>query len=101
VAVTQVIWTKKAIQNIDESSEFVAQKSIKAALNLVDKLLNIERIFLGSLFIDGPILFNNSKQKKYRYFIESDHKIVYYRKKNIVYIVMVFATKQNPKKLKP
>ena len=97
---SNAIWTKRALKDLEVIYDFLGSKSQTAALKLIIKLLEIDRYFNTSLFIDGPSQPSKSKKHDYRYIVESGHKIIYYRTKSSVYIVGVFDTRQNPKKFK-
>jgi plasmid stabilization system protein ParE len=100
MSLTEVIWSKNAIRDIEKATERIAEKSQKAALGLAERLLDTEKYFLGKVIVDGPILPTKSSKHLYRYFINGEFKIVYHRKKNKVYISAVFNCLQHPSKLK-
>lgn len=96
----KVIWTKRAITDLENIGDFLAQKSPSAAFRLINKILDVEKYFLSHLFLDGPSQVTISKMHDYRYIVHSRHKIIYYRSKGILFIVAVFDTRQSPNKLK-
>ena len=96
----KVVWTRRSVKDIEKIAEYYVEKSPTAALKIIDKILDMERFFLSALFLDGPDQVTRSKKHIYRYFVEGNYKLIYYRKRNYVFIVSVFATRQNSLKLK-
>ncbi len=97
---TEVIWTNRSINDVVISALYIAKESISAADKFIDKIFSSERIFLGEVNFEGRKHFSkNRADLDYRYYIEGNYKIIYYRKMEKVFIVTVFETRQDPDKL--
>lgn len=97
---TRVIWSARAQKDISNIADYLSNKSIEAAENVIANILNCERYFLDDVFFSGQIQPTKSRRNDYHYLIEGHYKIIYYRKLKNVFIVKVFDTRQDPNKLK-
>ncbi len=93
---SQVIWTHRALKDLEDIYDFISIDSEIAALNVVDEILDFENHFIGETFLEGPKLGIDN----YHYFIKNNYKLVYRRDDFIISIITVFDTRRNPDKLK-
>jgi toxin ParE1/3/4 len=97
----EVIWTKKAINQLENAVKYIKNESGKYYAEIVlNKILSSTR-FLNEFPLIGqtePLL--KFKKSEYRYLVVWSYKIVYRVTKERVTISRVFHTSQNPEKLK-
>jgi plasmid stabilization system protein ParE len=96
-----VEWSDKAIDDLQNIHDFIAQYSKNRAQKIVERIF--ERItILESGFVKiGQIedLLKDSKFE-YRYLLEDSYKIIYRIIHDKVEIVKIFDVRQDPKKIK-
>ncbi len=96
----KVVWTDLAIENLhliyqyyrDEVNSATAQK---IANGIVDKTILLET---NAEIGQREELLKNRK-KEFRYLIEGNYKVIYWKELKVVFIAAVFDTRQNPKKI--
>ena len=93
---SHVIWTHRALKDIEDIYDFISIDSEIAALNVVNEILDCENHFNGETFLEGPKL----GIENYYYFIKNNYKLVYRRDDFIISVITVFDTRRNPDKLK-
>ncbi len=96
----KVVWTAKAIKQLDRIYDFLAQQGLLVAEKQVLALL--EKVDLLKQFPQTGQQEPRLKhlKKGHRYLVESNYKLVYRIKGRLVHIVLVFDTRQDPGKLK-
>jgi toxin ParE1/3/4 len=96
-----VLWTDTAkfqledIYNyhVEKASHRVARKLVKS---IVDRTIHLDKNpKMGSL---EPLL--SKKKIEYRYLVEGNYKIIYWKHDNYIKIATVFDCRQNPEKMK-
>ncbi|MEI6508425.1 MAG: type II toxin-antitoxin system RelE/ParE family toxin [Bacteroidota bacterium] len=92
---SQVIWTHRALKDLEDIYDYISLDSEIADLNVVNEILDCEIHFSGETFLDGPKL----GIENYHYFIKNNYRIVYRRDDFIILIITVFDTRRNPDKL--
>ncbi len=90
-----VIWTKFAQQTLYENWEFIAKTDLKYANFIADKIIEASL----SLKFTKQFQVEESLGEPYRRIIYRNYKIIYVVKENLISIVRVFDTRQDPNKL--
>ena len=97
-----IVWSDKALKQLDEIFEFIAKDSPNSAAKVVDVLL--KEVECLSTFpklgkTDESLKF---LKKDHRFLIKGNYKIVYHimDEVNVIVINVVFDARQNPDKLK-
>jgi len=93
---SQVIWTHRALKDLEDIYDFIALDSESAAFNVISEILDLENHFSGDTFLEGPKL----GIEDYYFFIKNNYKIIYKRIDFIVTIITIFDTRRNPDKLR-
>lgn len=97
----RIEWTELSERQLQDIFNYYAfEANIKIARKIVNKI--IERVSIlesnplagakEELLIDYP--------EDYRYLVESNYKIIYWKKENLITIASVFDCRQNPMKIK-
>lgn len=93
--VTKVEWTEKAKLHLKKVYEHHAEYNEISAFELTERIIDkAESIVFPEQYQVDPY------HAKYRRMIEGDYKILFKNKNTIIYIMAVFPTKNNPKKIK-
>jgi len=93
----ELIWTEPSKDDLNEIYLFYANKSIKAANKLIDKLVAKPNILLQKGFENAGQV--DDINPKYRRLIEGDYKILYTTTETTIFINRVFDCRKNPDKL--
>jgi len=94
----EVVWTAKAFKDLISIYNLIAKDSKPAAKKVVESILNREEQ-LKSQPATGTIQRGLKLKKEYRFLIQSHYKIIYREGKTNIYVIKVFDTRQNPKKI--
>lgn len=99
--VKAVIWTIPAKQDLRDIYEYVARVSETIAHRLVLKIIDKAALLDTGFDEIGPAepLLRQTR-KNYRYLVSGNYKIIYRVDEDAIYIMTVFDTRQNPRKLK-
>jgi len=95
----KVIWTKRASKSLENIFDYIAKNSEKRAFDVVFEIKEHAEnlvIFPEKYQLEDYI----DKSKNVRRAVIYNYKILYRVKTDAVYIVNIFHTAQNPKKLK-
>ena len=96
-----IIWTDKALSDLNYIYLFIVPKSEVAAyktiLKIYDKVNSLEKGF-GKRG-QRELLLAHYKEE-YRYLLSGNYKIIYSLSEGVVYINTIFDVRQNPEKLK-
>ena|ERR1700757_3092975 len=98
MALKEVVWTAKAFKDLIAIYNLIAKDSTTAAKKVVDSILDREQQ-LKSQPTTGTIQRGLKLKKEYRFIIQSHYKIIYREGKTNIYVIKVFDTRQNPKKI--
>lgn len=91
----RVVWTSPAMHSLKDIWIFFAEKDISLANKISSSIIEAA---LSIVFIE-QYQIEESLGKPYRRIISGNYKIIYTRDKNIIYIITVFDTRQDPNKL--
>ncbi len=92
---SQVIWTHRALKDLEDIYDFISLDSEVATLNVVSEILDCETHFIGETFLEGPKLGIGN----YHYYIKNNYRLVYRRDNFSILIITIFDTRRNPDKL--
>lgn len=95
----KVVWSDKALYDLEDAFDFLSLKSVGAAERMVDRIIKkielLEELpYLGA--IETRLL---TKSKIYRYLVVGHHKVIYREDAGIIWILRIFDTGQNPDRL--
>jgi toxin ParE1/3/4 len=93
-----IVWTAKAFKDLVSIYNLIAKDSKTAAKKIVDSILDREEQ-LQSQPGSGTIQKGLTLKKEYRFLIQGHYKIIYREGKTNIYVIKVFDTRQNPKKI--
>jgi plasmid stabilization system protein ParE len=89
----KIKWTEKSLAALQNVYNFYAEKSVEAANRVVDDIIaTAESITFPEQYQQDEVL------PQFRRMIVRHYKIVYQVEDNIIYIMNVFDTRQNPLK---
>ncbi|MNK24455.1 Plasmid stabilization system protein [compost metagenome] len=93
----KVLWRKKASQNLEAIYEYILKESPQNAHMVFNKIYDLANslIVFPEKYPVEPILNN----PQVRFAVVWSFKIIYTTQNDSVYIMRVFNTKQNPKKI--
>ena len=96
----KVIWSVRSLRDLDKAHDLLSEDSLPSANRTVETVL--ERVDqLEQFSKSGPVEPSLAHRKKeHRYLVCGHYKIIYRIEKQKVFIIRVFDTRQNPKKLK-
>jgi len=97
---TKVIWTDPAKFQLKEI--YIYHKkvaSIKIAKSIKDNVINATKSLSGFKQMGQEEELLKHKKEQYRYLVEGNYKVIYKPVTDIIYIMDVFDTRQNPEKL--
>ena len=97
----RIEWSELSERQLRDIFEYY---SVEANLKIARKIVNriIDRV---SILESNPLAgvkeeLLNDYPEDYRYLVESNYKIIYWKKENLITIASVFDCRQNPTKIK-
>jgi plasmid stabilization system protein ParE len=94
----EVVWTAKAFKDLKSIYNLIAKNSKPAAKKVVDAILDREEQ-LKTQPTSGTIETRLKLKREYRFLLQKHYKIIYREGKTNLYVIKVFDTRQNPKKI--
>ncbi len=89
----KIKWTEKSLSALQNVYNFYAEKSVEAANRVIDDIIETaEAITFPEQYQQDEVL------PQFRRMIVRHYKILYHVEDNVVYIMNVFDTRQNPLK---
>jgi plasmid stabilization system protein ParE len=90
----KIKWTEKSLAALQNVYNFYAEKSVEAANRVIDDIVETaEAITFAEQYQQDEVL------PQFRRMIVRHYKILYQVDDNVVYIMNVFDTRQNPLKI--
>lgn len=97
----RVFWTDTARIQLEEIFDYYNDKaSVIVARKLVNKLIDRTIQLEKNPNSGHKELLLSERKFEYRYLIEGNYKIIYWKQDNYVKIATVFDCRQNPEKIK-
>ena len=97
---SEIIWSDEALQDLDLIHTFLAEKSFRAAQDIIFNIIERTRQ-LKSFPQSGQIQEAFTKTEfQYHYIVEGNYKIIYRLSETGIIINAVFDTRRDPEKLK-
>ena len=97
----RIEWSEVSERHLKDIFDYY---SVEANLRIAKKIVNriVERV---SILEKNPLAGPKEELLKgrvedYRYLVESNYKIIYWKKDNLITIASVFDCRQNPQKIK-
>jgi len=97
----KIEWSELSLRQLNDIYDYYSiTASPKIAGKIVSKLLNrVEILYHNPL--SGPIEeLLNEMPEDFRYLVETNYKIIYWKENEVITIASVFDCRQNPKKMK-
>lgn len=95
-----ILWSEIAEQQLKEIFQFYAdQASINVARKIVTKLIDRVSILENNPFAGQKEELLANSEDDFRYLVEGNYKIIYWKKENIITIATVFDCRRNPVKM--
>jgi len=93
----QIIWHNKAKQDLDENIRYIAKQSPKNALMVLETLTALVDTLktFPFAYLKEPVY----NKENIRFIVKWNFKIIYQVKNKTIYILRVFNTRQNPKRI--
>jgi len=96
----QVIWTKKALSQLERSVKYIVEEQGSSYAEMVlNKILASTRNLIDFPKMGQIETFLSHKKSEYRYVVVWSYKIVYRVNGSSVTISRIFHTSQDPKKI--
>ena len=94
----QVIWSTEALVDLEVIYDFLAEKSPSAAQRITENLLARAKADWNLSWIRAIQEILRGTGKDHRYFVEGNYKIIYsyQSQRQVVYIEIIFDTRQDP-----
>jgi toxin ParE1/3/4 len=97
----RIEWTEKSeIQLKDIFDYFSIEASPRIARKIVSKIIKRVSILETSPLAGPKEELLSNYPEDYRYLVEGNYKIIYWKKENLITIASVFDCRQNPTKIK-
>lgn len=99
----KVLWSDTALGQLEDIYSYYKEKASPTVARKIVKKLIDKSLILESNPLVGvlePLLMGRVYGKEYRFLVEKNYKIIYCFNANLVEVMAVFDTRQNPEKLK-
>ena len=95
----KILWRKKASDDLEAIYNYIKEESPQNAIMVFNKIYDLANslIVFPEKYPVEPTLNNPNV----RFAVIWSFKIIYISEKDTIYILRIFNTKRNPKKLKP
>jgi len=90
--------SERQLKDIFDYYSFEANSRI--ARKIINKLIDKVSILENNPFAGPKEELLNNYPEEYRYLVESNYKIIYWKKENLITISSVFDCRQNPNKIR-
>jgi plasmid stabilization system protein ParE len=96
---SKVIWTERAIDDLQNIRDFISKFSETEAIKQLQRIFERETQLLTEPR-SGGLQHGTISRFELRYLVQDSYKILYRHTEHEVFVLMVFDTRQDPKKLK-
>ena len=95
----KIVWTAKAVQQLDDIFDYISDESFTGAEKVRDEILDcVDQLKKFPYSGQEEELLKKLKQG-HRYLVQGNYKIIYRATDSFIFINSVFDTRQNPDKL--
>ncbi len=97
----RIEWYELAERQLKDISDFnVFEVSLGIARKIINRIINsVSKLYINSLAGQEEEILSDYRED-FRYLVESNYKIIYWKKENLITIASVFDCRQNPEKIK-
>ncbi|MCF8298574.1 MAG: type II toxin-antitoxin system RelE/ParE family toxin [Saprospiraceae bacterium] len=97
----RIDWSEQSERQLKDIFDYYSfEASPKIARKIVNRILDRVSILESNPLAGSIEELLNDYPEEYRYLVESNYKIIYWKKENLVTIASVFDCRQNPEKIK-
>ena len=93
----RIEWSELAERQLKDIYDYYAlQVSARIAGNIINRIFERVSILENDIFEGPKKELLKEYPENYRYLIEGNYKIIYWKKENLITITIVFDSRQNP-----
>jgi toxin ParE1/3/4 len=97
----KILWSDTSLVQLQEIFDFYCfNASVAVARNIVKGIVERSLVLETNPLIGAPEPLLKKRSYEYRYLIHKNYKIIYRYNNNIILVVSIFDSRQNPRKLK-
>lgn len=97
----RVEWSELSERQLQDIFNYYAfEANIKIARKIVNRIIERVSILESNPLAGAKEELLSDYPEDYRYLVESNYKIIYWKKENLITIASVFDCRQNPSKIK-
>ncbi|MEI6141510.1 MAG: type II toxin-antitoxin system RelE/ParE family toxin [Mariniphaga sp.] len=97
----RIEWSELSERQLKDIFDYYSiEVSPRIARKVINRILNRVTLLESNPFAGPKEDLLSHYTEEYRYLVESNYKIIYWNKQNIVTIASVFDCRQNPEKIK-
>ncbi len=97
----RIEWSELSEKQLKDILDYYSiEASPRIASNIINKIIDRVSILENSPLAGPTEELLGEYPEEFRYLVESNYKIIYWRKGNLITIASVFDCRQNPKKIK-
>jgi len=97
----KILWSDYALAKLEEIFDYYQTKASSiVARNLVKAIIQKTLILESNPFVGVKESLLSDRPDEYRYLVYKNYKIIYRCKNNLIVIIRVFDSRQNPNKIK-
>jgi len=97
----RIEWSELSERQLNDIFNYYAfEANIKIARKIVNRIIDKVSILESNPLAGAKEELLSNYPEDYRYLVESNYKIIYWKKENLITIASVFDCRQNPTKIK-
>jgi addiction module RelE/StbE family toxin len=97
----KIEWSDLSERQLKDIFDYYSyEANTRTARKVINKIINRVTILENNPFAGPKEELLRSYPEEYRYLVESNYKIIYWKKENLITIASVFDCRQNPNKIK-
>jgi len=97
----RIEWSDLSERQLKEIFDYYSTEvSLSLARKMINRIIDRVSILESNPFAGPKEELLNEYPEDYRYLVESNYKIIYWKKENLITISSVFDCRQNPEKIK-
>ena len=97
----RIKWSELSKRQLNDIYDYYSLKvSPRIARNIINRIIERVSILETNPFAGSKEELLKEYPKDFRYLVESNYKIIYWEKENLITIASVFDSRQNPGKMK-
>ena len=97
----KIVWSELSERHLKDIFDYYSIKaSPRVARRIINKIIDRVNILESNPFAGPKEELLSDYPEEFRYLVESNYKIIYWIKENLITIASVFDCRQNPGKIK-